>query len=257
MANKIKELWTAGKVPLNLFLTIPNAFSAELAAQSGFDVVTCDMQHGLHDYASTLASFQAMKPHPVVPMARVPWYEPGIIGKVLDAGAYGIICPMVNTAADCEAFVSACRYPPAGKRSSGPIRVGMYDAGYNTTANTDVLTFAMIETQEALDNLDGILDVPSLDAIYIGPNDLAWSLGGLPPGLDREEPHVHKIFDRLIKESGKRGVRAALHCGTPAYAVRAIEMGFTFVTVGNESGLMHRAARAAAEHVRKGANGKA
>ena len=102
--NRVKQQWKAGKVAVNVFTTIPNAFSAEVLAQGGWDSVTVDMQHGVHDYASMLASFQAMQPHPVTAMARVPWNEPGVIGRALDAGAYGIICPMVNTKADAEAF---------------------------------------------------------------------------------------------------------------------------------------------------------
>ena len=126
--------------------------------------------------------FQAMGRHPVTPLVRVPWNEPGIVGKVLDGGAMGVICPMVNTRAEAEAFVAACRYPPAGQRSNGPIRAAMYgEAGiYQKTANDEILVIPMIETQEALDNLEAILDVPGIDMIYIGPSDLGFSLG-LPP----------------------------------------------------------------------------
>lgn len=256
MANRVREIWNRGKVALNVFLTIPNAFAAELMAQGGWDAMTVDMQHGVHDYASMLACFQALQAHSVTPMARVPWNHPGDIGRALDAGAYGIICPMVNTRAEAEQFVAACRYPPEGRRSNGPVRVGLYDENYNRTANADVLCFAMIETQEALDNLESILDVPGLDAVYVGPNDLAWSLG-LPPGLDREEAQVHAIYERLIAETSKRGVRAGIHCGSPAYAVRAMRWGFNLTTVSSDSRLLFTAARSAAQTVRQDSAGMA
>jgi 4-hydroxy-2-oxoheptanedioate aldolase len=192
-----------------------------------------------------------MQPHPVVPMVRVPWNEPGIIGKVLDAGAYGVICPMVNNAEEARRLVSACRYPPAGTRSNGPIRVGAYGGfgTYQKTANEDVAVMPMIETQEALDNLDAILDVPGIDAIYIGPSDLGFSLG-LEPRLDREEPQVMKIYERLLKATEKRGIYAGVHNGTPAYAKRMVEMGFRLVTIANDVGLMVTAARSAIATVR-------
>ena len=128
-------------------------------AQCGWDSVTVDMQHGVQDYHSMVACFQAMDKHPVTPLVRVPWNEPGIIGKVLDGGAWGVICPMVNNVAEAKALVSYALYPPKGKRSNGPIRAGAYGAAtpYQATANDEVLIIPMIETQEAIDNIDAIL----------------------------------------------------------------------------------------------------
>src|SRR6202021_246068 len=120
MANNVKKVWASGKAVVNAWLAIPSGFSAEVIAQCGFDSVTVDMQHGVQDYLSMVTCFQAMQAHPVLPMVRVPWNEPGILGKVLDAGAYGVICPVVNTEAQARAFGAGCRYPPAGARSNGP-----------------------------------------------------------------------------------------------------------------------------------------
>jgi 4-hydroxy-2-oxoheptanedioate aldolase len=251
MANTIKQLWDSGKPAVNGWLAIPNGFSAEVMAQAGWDSVTVDLQHGVQDYQSMVTCFQAMQSHPVLPMVRVPWNEPGIVGKVLDAGAYGVICPMINTRAEAEAFVSYCRYPPMGKRSNGPIRAGIYGSGttYQSTANQEVLCLPMIETQEAVDNLEAILDVPGIDAVYIGPSDLGFSMG-LPPVLDREEPQIIAIYERIVQETRRRGLRACVHCLTPAYAVRMIGMGFNLVTLGNDSGLLLTAARAAIKATR-------
>ncbi|WP_158747581.1 HpcH/HpaI aldolase/citrate lyase family protein [Acidisphaera sp. L21] len=249
--NKIKQLWAAGKPAVNGWLAIPNGFSAEVMAQAGWDSVTVDLQHGVQDYLSMVTCFQAMQAHPVLPMVRVPWNEPGIIGKVLDGGAYGVICPMVNTVAEAKAFVSYCKYPPMGARSNGPIRAGIYgvSTGYQKTANDEVLCLPMIETAEAVANLEAILDVPGIDAVYIGPSDLGFSMG-LIPILDREEPEILKIYDKVLKETAKRGLSAGVHCGSAAYAKKAIGMGFKLVTINNDSGLMLGAARAALSEVR-------
>lgn len=253
MPNKVKEAWKAGRAVVNGWLAIPSAFSAEMFSQAGWDSVTVDMQHGVQDYLSCVACFQGMQPHGVTPMVRVPWNEPGIVGKVLDAGAYGVICPMVNTAEQARNLVSYCKYPPKGTRSNGPIRAGIYGEGgnYQKTANDEILVIPMIETQEALDNLDAILDVPGIDGIYVGPSDLGLSLG-LAPKLDREEPEVLRIYERLIKETSKRGIAAGLHNGTAAYARRMIDMGFKLVTIANDVGLMMMAARAAVKEARSG-----
>lgn len=126
---------------MNGWLAIPNAYTAELMAAAGWDSITVDLQHGVQDYMSMVACFQAMKAYPVLPMARVPLNEPGVIGKVLDAGAYGVICPMVNTPDEARAFIGACRYPLIGQRSNGPVRAGLYGVAgsYQKTANDDVL----------------------------------------------------------------------------------------------------------------------
>ena len=249
--NKLKQLWADGKPAVNGWLAIPSGFAAETMAQAGWDSVTVDLQHGVQDYLSMVACFQAMQVHPVLPMVRVPWNEPGIVGKVLDAGAYGVICPMVNTKAEAEALVSYCRYPPAGKRSNGPIRAGIYGVGttYQSTANDEILCIPMVETQEAIDNLEAILDVPGVDAVYVGPSDLGFSMG-LRPVLDREEPEILAIYDRIVAETKKRGQGACIHNATPAYAARMIAKGFNLVTIANDSGLLLNAARAAVKATR-------
>ncbi|MBE9605896.1 2,4-dihydroxyhept-2-ene-1,7-dioic acid aldolase [Acetobacteraceae bacterium H6797] len=244
MANKVKELWAANKPAVNGWLAIPSSFSAEVMAQAGWDSITVDMQHGVQDYLSAVACFQGIQCHGVTPMVRVPWNEPGIIGKVLDAGAKGIICPMVNTPEQAAALVAACRYWPEGNRSFGPIRSGLYGAPADTkAANADVLVLPMIETKQALDNLDAILDVPGIDGIYVGPSDLSLTLG-MEPKQDREEPEILAIYDRLLAATKQRGQFAGLHTMTGAYSKKMFERGFRLATVMNDSGLMLTAARA-------------
>jgi 4-hydroxy-2-oxoheptanedioate aldolase len=258
MANRLKQIWASDKAAVNGWLAIPSGFSAEVMAQCGFDTITVDLQHGVQDYLSMVQCFQAIQGHPVTPMVRVPWNEPGIIGKVLDAGAYGVICPMINTKEQAEAFVSACKYPPAGTRSNGPIRAVMYGeaSSYQVTANDEILCLPMIETREAVANLEAILDVPGLAGVYIGPSDLGFS-HGLVPKLDREEPEILKIYERIITETGKRGLHAGIHTGSATYAARAIGMGFRLVTLLNDSGLMATAAKAVVAQTRRESNGVA
>src|SRR3982750_5051223 len=180
-----KEGNVAGKAVVNPWLAIPSGFSAEMIAQCGFDSVTVDMQHGVQDYLSMVQCFQAMDKHPITPMVRVPWNEPGIIGKVLDGGAYGVICPMVNTPQEARNLVSYAKYPPKGVRSNGPIRAGMYGSAgsYQQTANDDIVLLPMMETKTAIENMEAILDVEGINGVYVGPSDLRFSYG-LTPKLD-------------------------------------------------------------------------
>ena len=252
MPNKLKARIAAGKAAVNGWLAIPSGFSAEVMAQCGWDSVTVDMQHGIQDYQSMVQCFQAMQAHPITPMVRVPWNEPGIIGKALDGGAMGIICPMVNDAAEAKALADACLYPPMGKRSNGPIRAAMYGetSSYQKTANGEILVIPMIETQAGIDNIDEILSVPGISGIYIGPSDMGLSLGMIPI-LDREEPVILGIYEKLVAACRKHGKFAGLHNGSAPYAARMVGMGFQLCTIANDSGLMARAAREAVGAFRK------
>lgn len=245
--NKLKEIWAGGRPSINGWLSIGNAFTAEIMAAQGYDSVSIDVQHGALDYSSVLPMFQAMRASGVVAMARVPWLEPGIIMKVLDAGAYGVICPMVNTAEQAAEFVSYVRYPPHGQRSFGPTRVS-FAAGSNYAgeANTEILAFAMVETRQAMDNLEAIAATPGLDGIYVGPADLTFSLtqGRLAPAFDREEPEMIEALQTIVAACKRNNIRAALHCGTPEYAARAIGWGFDMTTVSGDSRLLAAAAAA-------------
>ena len=258
MANKVKAAWQDGKPVVNGWLAIPNAFSAEMYSQCGWDSVTVDMQHGVQDYLSCVACFQGIQPSGVTPMVRVPWNEPGIIGKVLDGGAYGVICPMINTPQEAKNLVSYSKYPPKGVRSNGPIRSGMYGSAgtYQKTANDEIVLLPMMETKTAIENMEAILDVEGIDGVYIGPSDLGFSYG-LVPKLDRDEPEILKIYEKIIKECGKRGLNPGIHCSGADGAVRAINMGFKLVTLSNESGLMMTYAKMQVNQTRKESAGKA
>jgi len=234
--NKLKELFKAGKPIINSWLSIPSSFSAEVMANQGWDSITIDMQHGLIDYPNAVNMLQAISTTNTTPLARVNWNEPGQIMKILDAGCYGVICPMVSNTIEAQKFINACQYPPNGYRSYGPIRASIYGGSdYAKHANNEVLKLAMIETKEALEKLDEILDTPNLDGIYIGPADLSLAVGE-EPAFDRpENSKAYKEILRILESAKKRNLLAGLHNGTAEYAEKMIEKGFNLVTVGSDS----------------------
>lgn len=254
LKNGLKTLWSEGKPALNGWLSIASPFSAEIMAAQGYDSVTVDLQHGALDYSDAVPMFQAMRASGVTPMARVPWLDAGAIMKMLDAGAYGIICPMVNSRAEAEQLVSYMHYPPKGTRSFGPTRVNFSaGANYAAEANDEILCLAMIETAEAMANLEEIVTTPGLDGVYIGPADLTLGVtnGRLSPGFDREEPEMIEAIQKILSSAKNAGIRACLHCGSPAYAARAIGWGFDLVTLLNDVRLLASAAAASVSQTRE------
>ncbi|MGH6679440.1 MAG: HpcH/HpaI aldolase family protein, partial [Bradyrhizobium sp.] len=178
--------------------------------------------------------------------------------KALDGGAYGVICPMVNTPQEARNLVSYAKYPPVGTRSNGPIRAGMYGTAgtYQKTANDEIVLLPMMETRTAVDNMEAILDVEGIDGVYIGPSDLGFSYG-LVPKLDRDEPEILKIYEKIVRECGKRKLNPGIHCSGADGALRAINMGFKLVTLSNEVGLMSTYAKMQVAHTRKESGGRA
>ena len=207
-ANTLKTAWSQGRSTLGLWLSSPDPIGAEQLGGTGYDYINLDLQHGLLDYAEAVRILQALQRSESIPLCRVPWNEPGIIGKLLDAGAMGIIVPMVNTVAEAEAAVRACRYAPQGARSYGPARAALaLGADYATEANDVVACIPMIETAEAIGNLDAILDVDGIDAVYVGPADLSISLG-LPPGSDNDDPRFVEALEAVVSGCRARGIAA-------------------------------------------------
>tara|TARA_E500000178_G_C16994211_1_gene742339 strand:+ start:586 stop:1377 length:792 start_codon:yes stop_codon:yes gene_type:complete len=249
--NKLKQMFKEGKPIINGWLQIPSAFSAEVMANQGWDSCTIDMQHGVVDYPNALNMLQAISTTDTTPLARVNWNEPGQIMKILDAGCYGVICPMVSNRKEAENFVQACLYPSKGYRSFGPIRGLIYGgADYAKHADEEILKLAMIETKEALDNLDEILDTPYLDGIYIGPADLSLALDE-EPGFDRpENTKAFKEISKILESAKKRNLLAGIHNGTVEYAEKMIKKGFNLVTIGADQRFMSGGAKAAVEKIK-------
>jgi 4-hydroxy-2-oxoheptanedioate aldolase len=254
LPNGIRAQWSAGKPVINGWLSIACPFTAEIMAAQGYDSITIDLQHGLVGYEVATTMLQAMRASAVTPLVRVPWLDPAAIMKSLDAGAYGVICPMINTREEAERLVSYVRYPPDGVRSFGPTRAN-FSAGadYGQHADAEVLCFAMIETADAVANLDAIVSTPGLDGVYIGPADLTLGLSGrrYPTGFDREEPEIVEVIQTILHKAHKAGIRACLHNGTPTYAAKAIGWGFDLVTISNDVRLLAGAAQASVATARK------
>ena len=250
--NKLKQLFKEGKAVINGWLEIPSSFSAEVMSHQGWDSLTIDMQHGAIDNSNALGIFQAISTTDVVPMARLNWNEPGQIMKVLDAGAYGIICPMVSNRDQAEKFVQACMYPPKGYRSFGPTRGFMYGGkDYVDKSNYEILKLAMIETKEALQELDKIMKTPGLDGIYIGPADLSLAIGE-KPGFDKPEGHpTHEQILNIIDHAKKNKLVAGIHNATPEYARKMIDIGFQIVTVGSDKIFMSEGAKSIITKLKK------
>ena len=248
--NKLRRLWQSGAAAVNGWLAIANSFSAETMAHQGWDSLTIDLQHGVVDYQAMVTMLQAVSTTDTVPMVRVPWLEPGILMKSLDAGAYGVICPMVNSRLDAQNLVAWTHYAPRGTRSFGPVRALLYaGADYPQHANDTIVAFAMIETAQALDNLDAILAVEGLDAVYVGPADLSLALG-CKPGLDDLDPKVEQAIEHIAGRAKAHGVAAGMHNFSPEAARRRIAQGYRFVTIGSDARLMALGAQQAVAAMR-------
>jgi 4-hydroxy-2-oxoheptanedioate aldolase len=251
--NRLRSLWKSGAAAVNGWLAVPNGFSAEVMAHQGWDSLTIDLQHGVVDYQAMVGMLQAISTTDTVPVVRVPWLEPGIIMKSLDAGAYGVICPMVNTREDAQKLVAWTHYAPRGTRSFGPVRALYYGgADYPQHANDTIVAFAMIETAQALDNLDAILSVEGLDAIYIGPSDLSLALG-CRPVFDDVDPKVAQAIGHIVARAKAHGIVAGIHNGVPDVALSRIAKGFQFVTVSSDARLLAAGAQDVLKKMRAGA----
>ncbi|MEO6398836.1 MAG: aldolase/citrate lyase family protein [Tepidiformaceae bacterium] len=232
-SNIAKEKWARGEVTFGAWLSIPSSFSAEVMAHQGFDWVCIDMQHGVIDYQVAVTMLQAIGTTDTIPFVRVPWNEFGIIGKVLDAGALGVIIPMVNSVEEAKAAVAACRYFPLGSRSFGPTRASYYaGSDYFLGANEQVACIPMIETKQAVERLDDILAVPGVDAVYVGPADLSITFG-LPPGMANggafEDARV-----RIAQVCAERGVTAGIHANA-SLAEKHAAAGYRMITISGDA----------------------
>ena len=233
--------WKRGEPSIGAWLSLANTHTAELMANAGFDWLVVDMQHGLLDYGDLRHMLPAISTTQTTPMVRVSWNRPSEIMKALDAGAMGVVVPLVNTRAEAEAAISACRFPPDGTRSFGPIRAALYGGrGYVAEANSQIACIVMIETQQGLANLEEIVSTPGLDGVYVGPSDLAYALG-LPPVGDTEDARHLEAVGKILQTCKRHKVPAGIHTGGLDYTRRRLAAGFDFVTLGSDAGFMMQA----------------
>jgi 4-hydroxy-2-oxoheptanedioate aldolase len=247
--NKLKRRWEAGADAVNVWLDIGWPVLTEALAHLPFDAMTVDLQHSLLDRGAAVGLLQAISLGGATPMVRVAANDPTEIGFALDAGALGIICPLIETGEDCARFVASCRYPPDGTRSWGPVRGLLWGgADYFQHANSEIARIALIETRRAIDNLEAIASTPGLDAIYLGPNDMAISYGGAPSYLPSHPP-VLAAIERMLEVAYGAGIVPAIHCGSPEMAKAMLEKGFRLVTMMSDTKLLLGAAAKALDVV--------
>jgi 4-hydroxy-2-oxoheptanedioate aldolase len=230
--TSLRAQWAAGEETLGFWLSAPGVLGAEIVARQPVDYVCIDTQHGAIDYQSSVAMIQAIDLVGATPIVRVPWNEQGIIGKTLDAGAHGVIVPMVNTRAQAEAVVRSARYAPDGARSWGPVMAGMRHADNRQWAADNIAVIPMIETVEAIGNLDDILTVPGIDAIYVGPADLAITLG-LGPSGNEGNPVFDDALGTIVAGCERHGVVPGIH-STGALTPLRRRQGFRMITVTSD-----------------------
>jgi len=240
MTVTLREVWDRGDTNVGGWCVIPAPFAAELMGRCGFDWVCLDTQHGMIGYDQMVPMLEALSATGTPSIVRVSWNDPPEIMKALDAGAEGVIIPLVNTAADARRAVGACRYPPDGYRSWGPTRASLQARGFTPRgANRAVVCIVMIETAEAISNLDEILEVPGLDAVYVGPNDLAVT-HGLEPSADPVNPTHRDLIFKILAGCERAGVVAGIHCGTAETAETWRDAGFRMLNVGSDGVFLRR-----------------
>lgn len=245
--NHVRARLAEGQTVINGWLSIGSGYSAEGIGHSGAHSVTVDLQHGMLDFSMALQMLQAISATPAVPMVRVPSLDPPKIMQLLDAGAYGVICPMISSAEQTREFVAACRYPPHGNRSFGPSRGLLYGgADYVAKANETVMAIPMIETAEAVERIEDILDVPGVDMIYVGPNDMAFELDG---HVNHPRPKSEAALDAVLQAATRRGIPAGIFCSGADEARQRIEQGFSLVTPGNDFAHLTRSMKEAVQEL--------
>ena len=240
--NPLKTSWAEGRTAFGLWMTVSGSIGAEIVARAGADYVCVDQQHGVIGYDSMVPMFQAIRAEGPAPITRVLSNDPFLIMKALDAGAWGVIVPLVNNAEEAARAVAACRYPPRGVRSYGPVRAaGVIGSRDPEELGGEVLCLVMVETREALDRVEEIAATPGLDGVYIGPSDLALALG-LPPTLEvTEEAHAEAVY-RIREACHRSGIAAGIHSPSGEWAMRHAEAGFDIVTVATDAALLRGAA---------------
>ncbi len=257
LENPLKRQFSQDQAVSVGWLHLGHSFVAELMAAQGFEALVVDYQHAPYGMDMALALLGAVSKSAAVPLVRSSWNDPAEIMKFLDAGALGIICPMVNTALEAQNFVAACRYPPRGIRSYGPTRAALiHGSHYGKSADNAVLTFAMIETKTGLENLDQILEIPELDGIFVGPSDLNQSLGN-GAQLDSLEPEFLEILESIATKTRSAGKQVGIFCGSPEYAVQMQNLGYRFLVLSSDSRLLAAAAKNTLETFRSGSSKKA
>lgn len=241
-----------GGLHLSTFSQIPDLNLIETLARTNLQSIILDMQHGMFDEAAVVASVAAAALCDKPVLVRLPMAAGGLTSRVVDFGAAGVVCPMVNTAEDAERLVSYLKFPPIGARSWGPRRAlpisGLAPADYLRQANDLIFAFAMIETRQALDNLDAILATRGIDGVFVGPVDLSVSLSG---GERLDSEMVQPALTNVARKAREHGKVAGIFATSAENAIECHQAGFGFVALAQDAMFMTQAANAAVASVRE------
>lgn len=250
--NKLKALWSEGKPASIGWLSIADGYAAEIMANAGFDAVVLDMQHGMAIGPDRAATWlQAVSTTDTVPLVRVPWNEPVFIQWVLDAGAYGVIVPLVNDGEEATKAGRASRYPPIGFRSVGANRARFYGGSdYVEKANDEMICLVMVEDVRTLDHLEEMAQAPGVDGFYIGPADLALSLGMPSRAYAGDERHA-AACQKVLDVANRYGVVPGVHCSSVEEAIDRFEQGFKICPVATDAGALAAGAAGAISKIKQ------
>lgn len=238
--DRFRQAAKEGRTLLTAWLTLNSPFLIELIGEAGFDCITIDQQHGIGGNDVLLSCLTAARASALPAIVRVAENDPGLIGRALDAGAQAIMCPMIETVDDAEAFVRAVKYPPRGLRSWGPYRARLHFEGdYFSTANDFTIACPQIETKGALDQLDDILALEGVDMVCLGPNDLSVALTGR---LDIWASEVKDAMTLVLKKCRERSVMTLIFANDMDFAKPRLEEGWTVVAIGTDAGWFSKAA---------------
>jgi 4-hydroxy-2-oxoheptanedioate aldolase len=253
--NKVKEMWRTGQPVAMGWCLTPDPFTTEIMIRAGFDALVLDMQHGMAIGPDRAAIWlQIVGQTDITPFVRIPWNEPAFAQQVLDAGAMGIIVPMVNSVADAVKAIGACRYPPTGYRSNGANRARYLGSDYFAAANAEIACLVQIETAEAVENIEAMAGLPGLDGYYIGPSDLAISMG-LPPKLDHDAPQHIAAVQKVLAVAKNHGQVACIHVTGPEEAARRWREGFVLSNLCTDVSLLSAGCDRAIHEFRQGVQG--
>jgi 4-hydroxy-2-oxoheptanedioate aldolase len=254
MRNHTLALLRSGKPAIGSWMTLASPLASELLAHSGYDFLVVDTEHSPTDTETVVQMLQAMKGQPVSPIVRVVWNDVGLIKRALDSGAHGVIVPMVNTVAEAEQAVAACRYPPVGVRSVGgtrpPLSFGVSRAEYLAEANQEIMLAVQIEHVDAVGRVEEIAAVAGVDSVFVGPNDLCASMG-LPPLLEPDVPAFEAALAKVVRAANANGKAAGILVGTLATGLKRLQQGFSFVAIGTDAGMVTAGAQAIVQGVKQ------
>ena len=248
--NTIKQLWAQDKPAIGAWLGSASPIVAEQMAHAGYDWLCVDGEHSPVDILTMVHMMQAISTTDTIPIARVQWNDPVQVKRVLDGGAYGVVIPWVNSKAEAEQAVAACRYPPQGIRGMGPYRGGMYGGpDYAAHANDEIVCIIQIETIGAVENIDEILSVPGVDSTLIGPADLAMSMG-IPVLPDNPHPDHVAACAEVLAGAKRNGVTPGIYCAHAEEAARRVTEGWKFLNIGTDGQYIAQGARQGVKTVR-------